>query len=174
MAKKQAAPDAAKPEPVPAEAPVAEKEKKPAKEKTPAGEKVAKKPAPEKAAPAAAAPAEVAAPAAKAPAGGETANKKGIGRLGHSPPRGKKLKNHLRNIQQKLQKEGPQPLDKAVATLKSLKRSKFDETVEIHMHLGVDSAQSDQMVRGTVSLPNGIGKTVRVAVFCQRDNVAKT
>jgi large subunit ribosomal protein L1 len=57
--------------------------------------------------------------------------------------------------------------------LKSLKRAKFDETVEIHMHLGVDVSQADQLVRGSVSLPNGIGKSVRVVVFCQADNVAK-
>ncbi|MFL5342028.1 MAG: 50S ribosomal protein L1 [Gemmataceae bacterium] len=79
----------------------------------------------------------------------------------------------MRNVQQKIQKEGPQPLKKAITTLKSLKRSKFDETVEIHMHLGIDAAQSDQMVRGSVTLPNGIGKSVRVLVFCQADNVAK-
>src|SRR5260370_15611376 len=92
---------------------------------------------------------------------------------GKAPPRGKKLKNHLKNIEKKISSEGPQPLKKAVATLKSLKRAKFDETVEIHMHLGVDASQSDQMVRGTVSLPNGIGKSVRVVVFCQADNAAK-
>src|SRR4029077_11936121 len=56
---------------------------------------------------------------------------------------------------------------------KQLKRSKFDETVEVHMALGIDTTQSDQMVRGSVPLPHGIGKTVRVGVFCQGDNVAK-
>jgi large subunit ribosomal protein L1 len=64
-------------------------------------------------------------------------------------------------------------LAKAIATLKSLKRSKMDETVEIHVHLGVDTTQSDQLVRGAVSLPHGIGKSVRVVVFCQADNIAK-
>lgn len=92
---------------------------------------------------------------------------------GIAPPRGKKLKNHLKNIEQKLRKEGAVPLKKAVTTLKSLKRSKMDETVEIHMHLGVDATQSDQLVRGSVSLPHGIGKTVRVVVFCQADNITK-
>ena len=57
--------------------------------------------------------------------------------------------------------------------LKQVKRAKFDETVEIHIDLGIDPTQSDQMVRGTVALPHGIGKDVRVAVFCQGDNVAK-
>jgi large subunit ribosomal protein L1 len=54
-----------------------------------------------------------------------------------------------------------------------MKRAKFDETVEIHMALGVDTTQRDQLIRGTVSLPHGIGKSVRVIVFCQGDNVAK-
>lgn len=92
---------------------------------------------------------------------------------GKAPRRGKKLKNHLKNIRAKLRREGAMPLRKAVATLKSLKRSKMDETVEIHMHLGIDATQSDQLVRGSVSLPHGIGKSVRVVVFCQADNVAK-
>ena len=105
-----------------------------------------------------------------APAGDRPKKKKTPGK---SPPRGKKLKNHLKNIDKKLQAEGPVSLKKAVATLKTLKRAKFDETVEIHMHLGVDATQSDQLVRGSVSLPNGIGKTVRVLVFTQSDNVAK-
>src|SRR3954471_16258731 len=54
-----------------------------------------------------------------------------------------------------------------------MKRAKFDETVEIHMSLGIDTTQSDQLVRGSVSLPHGIGKSVRVLVFCQGDNVGK-
>ena len=55
--------------------------------------------------------------------------------------------------------------------LKQVKRAKFDETVEIHMNLGIDPSQSDQMVRGTVALPHGTGKSVRIAVFCQGDKV---
>jgi large subunit ribosomal protein L1 len=61
----------------------------------------------------------------------------------------------------------------AVAALKAMKRAKFDETVEVHMNLGIDSTQSDQMVRGAIPLPHGIGKAVRVVVFCQGDNVQK-
>jgi len=64
-------------------------------------------------------------------------------------------------------------LKKAVGLLKQLKRAKFDETVEIHMSLGIDATQSDQMIRGSVALPHGVGKAVRVLVFCQGDNVAK-
>src|SRR5439155_21032559 len=57
--------------------------------------------------------------------------------------------------------------------LKAAKRAKFDETVEIHMSLGIDSTQSEQLIRGTVPLPFGVGKTVRVVVFCQGDNITK-
>jgi large subunit ribosomal protein L1 len=92
---------------------------------------------------------------------------------GVSPRRGKKLRNHLKNQQQRLSKEGVMPLRKALTTLKSMKRVKFDETVEIHMKLGVDTKQADQAVRGSVPLPHGIGKSVRIVVFCQGDDVAK-
>jgi large subunit ribosomal protein L1 len=114
----------------------------------------------------------VSAPAAAPAASLGTSKKKGK-RPGKAPNRGKKLKNHLRNLRQKLVKEGPVPLPRAISLLKSAKRAKFDETVEIHMKLGIDTTQSDQMVRGTVPLPHGIGKSVRVLVFCQGDNIAK-
>jgi large subunit ribosomal protein L1 len=57
----------------------------------------------------------------------------------------------------------------AVALVKENAKSKFDETVEIAMNLGVDPRHADQMVRGTVNLPNGTGKAVRVAVFARGD-----
>ncbi|MEO0636596.1 MAG: 50S ribosomal protein L1 [Pseudomonadota bacterium] len=60
-------------------------------------------------------------------------------------------------------------LSEAVTTLKGLATSKFDETVEVAMNLGVDPRHADQMVRGVVSMPNGTGKTVRVAVFAKDD-----
>jgi large subunit ribosomal protein L1 len=112
-----------------------------------------------------------AAPKSSAAAGADGAKKKK--RAGVAPRRGKKLRNQLKNLYQKIEKEGPQALPKAVATLKNAKRAKFDETVEIHMSLGVDTTQSEQLVRGTVPLPFGVGKTVRVVVFCQGDNVPK-
>jgi large subunit ribosomal protein L1 len=58
-------------------------------------------------------------------------------------------------------------LDDAVALIKANAKSKFDETLEIAMNLGVDPRHADQMVRGVVTLPNGTGKTVRVAVFAR-------
>src|SRR5690349_6315841 len=58
-------------------------------------------------------------------------------------------------------------LSDAISMVKERAVAKFDETVEIAMNLGVDPRHADQMVRGVVSLPNGTGKTVRVAVFAR-------
>lgn len=58
-------------------------------------------------------------------------------------------------------------VDEAMKTLKTLKSAKFDETVEIALNLNVDPRHADQMVRGSVVLPNGTGKKVRVAVFAK-------
>ena len=60
-------------------------------------------------------------------------------------------------------------LDKAIELVKSNATSKFDETVEISMNLGIDPRKADQNLRGTVLLPNGTGKTLRVAVFARGD-----
>lgn len=58
-------------------------------------------------------------------------------------------------------------VEEAVALIKANSKTKFDETIEIALKLGVDPRHADQMVRGTVNLPNGTGKTVRVAVFAR-------
>jgi large subunit ribosomal protein L1 len=180
MAKKQSGP----------EAPGDEKSAPPAAEQAaPPAEKKKREPRPPKeakegkearakpdAAPAAAAPegkAEAKPPATTAPApDGATAKRKGR-RPGMPPRRGKKLTGHLKNIRQKIAKEGAVPLRRAITLLKQVKRAKFDETVEVHMSLGIDATQSDQMIRGSVPLPHGLGKVKRVVVFCQGDNVAK-
>lgn len=65
------------------------------------------------------------------------------------------------------------PLAEAVKILKGFNTTKFNQTVEVSTHLGIDPRQSDQNVRGSVALPHGIGKTVRVAVFAQGDNAEK-
>lgn len=74
---------------------------------------------------------------------------------------------------------GAMELPEAVRALKSLedklpkaiKRVKFDQTVELALRLGVDPRQADQIVRGSIVLPHGIGKSQRVLVFCQGDNL---
>ena len=59
--------------------------------------------------------------------------------------------------------------NEAMAKLKEIAYANFDETVEVHFRLGIDTRQANQQVRGTISLPNGSGKNVRVAVFAEGD-----
>ena len=66
-------------------------------------------------------------------------------------------------------KSEPVPLDKAVALLKQFNTTKFDQSVEIAMRLGIDAKQADQLVRGSIVLPHGIGKSLRVVVFAKGD-----
>ena len=61
------------------------------------------------------------------------------------------------------------PLEEAVPLLQKIKYAKFDETVEVHMRLGVDPKHADQMVRGTVVMPNGLGKSKKVLVIASGD-----
>jgi large subunit ribosomal protein L1 len=61
------------------------------------------------------------------------------------------------------------PLAEAIAKLKGFGTAKFDQTVEIHVRLGIDPKQADQIVRGSIVLPNGIGKSQRVVVFAKGD-----
>lgn len=75
---------------------------------------------------------------------------------------GKRLKKAYEAVEKKVY-----DLDEAIALVKAGATAKFDETVEISVHLGVDPKQSDQMVRGAVVLPAGTGKTLRVAVFAK-------
>src|SRR6266852_4278325 len=63
------------------------------------------------------------------------------------------------------------PLEEAVTLLKKIKFAKFDETVEVHMRLGVDPKHADQMVRGTVLMPNGLGKSKKVLVVASGDKL---
>lgn len=66
----------------------------------------------------------------------------------------------------KITEEAYSPLE-AMKLAKETAYAKYDETVEAHFHLGIDTRQADQQVRGSISLPNGTGKTVRVAVFAE-------
>ena len=64
-------------------------------------------------------------------------------------------------------------VDEAIQLIKDLKTTKFDETLEVALNLGVDPRHADQMVRGMVVLPSGTGKDVKVAVFARGDNAQK-
>jgi len=65
------------------------------------------------------------------------------------------------------------PLAEAVAKTQSFKKTKFDQSVEMCLHLGIDPRQADQLVRGSLALPHGIGKKKRVIAFCRDDVVEK-
>src|SRR5678815_3281118 len=62
-------------------------------------------------------------------------------------------------------------LEQAIPLIKKIKFAKFDETVEVHMRLGVDPKHADQMVRGTVLMPNGLGTTKKVAVIASGEKL---
>ena len=78
-----------------------------------------------------------------------------------------KLGKRTRTAREAFAGKADMTVEAAVALVKSAASAKFDETVEIAMNLGVDPRHADQMVRGVVTLPNGTGKTVRVAVFAR-------
>ena len=80
---------------------------------------------------------------------------------------GKKYVESTKLVDRAKQYEANEALDLTCQTAKA----KFDETIEIHLRLGVDSRHADQQVRGAVVLPNGTGKKVRVLVFAKGDNV---
>jgi len=73
----------------------------------------------------------------------------------------------MRQIRADIDRSKFYSLDEAVGLLKKTASTKFDETVEVAINLGVDPRKSDQMVRGVVAMPHGVGKTVRVAVFAR-------
>ncbi len=80
----------------------------------------------------------------------------------------KRAKNY-RNSAAKIEQGKLYAPTEAVELIKDMKFAKFDETIEAHFRLGIDTRQADQQVRGSISLPNGTGKSVRVAVFAEGD-----
>lgn len=80
-----------------------------------------------------------------------------------------KQSKRFRALQEKVAGRTLLPLESAVAKLKEFATTKFDQTVEIHMRLGVDPKQADQIIRGSIVLPHGIGKSQRVVVFAKGD-----
>ncbi len=85
------------------------------------------------------------------------------------PKHGRKYKE----ARERIDREKQIPLAEAVGLLKEISTAKFDETVEISAKLGVDPRHAEQMVRGSVALPNGIGKEERVVAFAKGEKVAE-
>jgi len=84
-----------------------------------------------------------------------------------------KMTKRLRAIREKIESGKQYPVEEAFGLLRELSTVKFSESVDVAINLGVDPRKSDQVVRGSSVLPNGTGKTVRVAVFAQGENVDK-
>lgn len=80
-----------------------------------------------------------------------------------------KLTKRVKKASEGIDRNAKYDLEEAVKLIKERSTVKFDETVEVSMNLGVDPRHADQMVRGVCNLPNGSGKTVRVAVFARGD-----
>jgi len=84
-----------------------------------------------------------------------------------------KLSKKMRLIAEKVDPDKAYPISEAVSLLSELAKSKFTESFDVSVNLGVDPRKSDQAVRGATTLPHGSGKTVRVAVFAQGENADK-
>ena len=80
--------------------------------------------------------------------------------------RGKRWRNDAQSVP-----ADPVSLDEAVQRLQGFAKTKFDQTVELVLHLGIDPKQADQLLRGSLSLPHGIGTTKRVIAFCEGGDV---
>jgi large subunit ribosomal protein L1 len=80
-----------------------------------------------------------------------------------------KIAKRMQKVNEGVDRNKLYPLGDAVSLIKERAKAKFDETIEVAMNLGVDPRHADQMVRGVVNLPNGTGRSVRVAVFARGD-----
>src|SRR5947207_10610699 len=80
-----------------------------------------------------------------------------------------RLSKRMKTVRGKVDRDKSYPLDDALKLVKETSVAKFDESVDVAVNLGIDAKKSDQTVRGSVVLPAGIGKNVRVAVFAQGD-----
>ncbi|MCP3904185.1 MAG: 50S ribosomal protein L1 [Planctomycetes bacterium] len=80
-------------------------------------------------------------------------------------------KRHRANQEIAAKYEGGQSPEVAIKALKSFKGPKFDQSVEVCAHLGIDPRQADQQLRGSIAMPKGVGKSARVVCFCGEDKV---
>ena len=84
-----------------------------------------------------------------------------------------KLSKRMRQAAEQVDREKTYSLQEAVESIEKFPKVKFDETVELHFMLNIDTKSSDQSIRGTVLLPHGTGKNVRIAVFCKGEQEQK-
>ena len=84
-----------------------------------------------------------------------------------------KQSKRYREMAEKASGKNPVPLAEAVELLKKFNTTKFDQTVEVHLRLGIDPKQADQIVRGSIVLPHGIGRSLRIVVFAKGDKAAE-
>lgn len=84
-----------------------------------------------------------------------------------------KFSKRVKALKQSVDKNQFYPLDSAIDLVKLSANAKFDESVDVAVQLGIDARKSDQVVRGSVVLPSGTGKTVRVAVFAQGEKATE-
>ncbi len=85
----------------------------------------------------------------------------------------RKISKRLKKCLQAIEQDKSYSLEEAVSLLKNMPHPKFDETVELACRLNIDPKHSEQIVRGTMVLPHGLGKKVRVCVFCKGEDVNK-
>lgn len=84
-----------------------------------------------------------------------------------------KVSKRFKKCLESVEKDKSYSLEEAASILKGLPPTKFNQTVEISCNLNIDTTQSEQMVRGTTVLPHGIGKTVKICVFCKGEDINK-
>jgi large subunit ribosomal protein L1 len=84
-----------------------------------------------------------------------------------------KQSKRFRAMAKKTSEKEPVSLEEAVGLLKQFDTTKFDQSVEVHMHLGVDPKQAEQIIRGSIVLPNGIGRSQKIVVFAKDDKATE-
>ncbi|QCI20202.1 50S ribosomal protein L1 [Buchnera aphidicola (Brachycaudus cardui)] len=82
-----------------------------------------------------------------------------------------KITKRIKNIKNNINLQQSYNIDELIVLLKQSSKVKFDESIDIAINLGINSKKSDQNIRGSTVLPNGLGRSIRVAVFTQGDNI---